>query len=76
MFNPEIKTAFLQRYKENTRKAYARVFNLTMKVEMAIGKDLFDFRIDEISFTLSTFGASTGDSLHTSGRTISVRSLG
>lgn len=72
MNNPEIKTAFLQGYKENTQKAYSRVFNLTMKFELEKDKDLFHFTLDEIEIALRSFNASTGDSLNTAGRTISA----
>lgn len=72
MFNPEIKTAFLHRYKENTQKAYTRVFNLAMKFEIEKKKDLFTFTLDEIESVLRSFDASTGDSLNTAGRTISA----
>ncbi|MFG0238193.1 hypothetical protein [Brevibacillus porteri] len=72
MFNPETKTAFLQGYKENTQKAYSRVFNLTMKFEVEKDKDLLHFTLDEIETALHSFHASTGDSLNTAGRTISA----
>ncbi|MBG9944242.1 hypothetical protein ABE237_16195 [Brevibacillus formosus] len=72
MFNPETKTAFLQGYKENTQKAYTRVFNLTMKFEVEKDKDLLHFTLDEIEIALHSFHASTGDSLNTAGRTISA----
>ncbi|GED68516.1 hypothetical protein BRE01_22180 [Brevibacillus reuszeri] len=72
MFNPETKTAFLQGYKENTQKAYSRVFNLTMKFEVEKDKDLLHFTLDEIETALYSFHASTGDSLNTAGRTISA----
>lgn len=72
MFNPELKTAFLHRYKENTQKAYTRVFNLAMRFEREKKKDLFTFTLDEIEAVLRSFHASTGDSLNTAGRTISA----
>lgn len=72
MYNPETKSTFLHRYKENTQKAYSRVFNLTMQFEMEKQKELYNFTLEDIETVLRSFHATTGDSINTAGRTISA----
>lgn len=47
LYNPEIKKRFLSEFRENTRKNYEGKLKRASRVEMRLGKDLYDFTLSE-----------------------------
>lgn len=56
--------------KENTKKAYIRIFNRVKPFEKEKKKDLFDFNLEELNEFLAALRPSTQSSARTSGRLV------
>ena len=56
--------------KENTKRAYIRIFNRVKLFEEEKKKDLFDFTLQEIDEFLAALKPSTQSSARTSGRLV------
>lgn len=67
MYNPEIKKRFLEKYPYD---AYERIFLRSYVFEEALGKDLYDFNIDDIKRVLYELDPITLGSSRTNGRII------
>lgn len=67
MYNPEIKKRFLEKYPYD---AYGRIFLRSYVFEEALGKDLYDFNIDDIKRVLYELDPITLGSSRTNGRII------
>ena len=71
LYNEKLKEAFLNSYdNENTRKTIKNVFVKSARTEESLGKDLYEFNLDEIKSVLYDMNSSTKLSAKTNGRFI------
>jgi len=52
IYNEEVKNRFLEKYEGKTEYAYKRVFLNSANIEEVLGKDLYDFSIEEMKQVL------------------------
>ena len=70
LYNPEIKERFLNTFAESTALSYRRAFLISKRTEARLGKDLCNFRLEEIEYVLYDASPSTFESSHVLGRII------
>lgn len=69
-FNPKQKNRYLKDQIETTKKAYSRILLRAAKIENKLGKDLYDFNLDEIKQLLYILKATKLSTVMHSGNII------
>jgi integrase len=69
-YNEAFKSIYLAPYPEGTQKNYVRIFKITSKFEIALGKDLYDFSLDEISNILEYMEPATVEAAYSNAQII------
>ncbi|PIH59112.1 site-specific integrase [Paenibacillus sp. LK1] len=69
-YNPNQKSRYLKDQIESTKKAYSRVLLRAAKIENKLGKDLYDFNLDEIKQLLFILKATKLSTVMHSGNII------
>lgn len=69
-YNQHTKERFLNKFPENTQTTYSRVFKFSKDTEAVLGKDLYDFNLDEIESVLYDLMPRTKVSSHSNGRVV------
>lgn len=70
LYNGDIKKRFLNSLLETTVPSYRRAFLISKRTEERLGKDLYDFRLEDIEYVLYDASPSTFVSSHVLGRII------
>lgn len=70
MYNADIKEEFLNEYPEKTRISYRRIFDKSEQNERALGKDLYDFNLNEIENIMYALTPLTNSASYTYGTQI------
>lgn len=70
MYNEETKKRFLEEFIESTRVTYSRIFEYSEPMEELLGKDLYDFNLEEIEDILFSMNPKTFHSSHGNGRMV------
>lgn len=72
IYNEKIKELFLQNYTESSQVTYRRIFQKSCSTEEMLGKDLYDFNLEEIEDVLYNLSPTTFHSSVTNGRIITA----
>lgn len=72
LYNEQIKERFLATYPESTRPGYRRVFIVSKRTEQLLGKDLYDFNLQEIEDVLHDLAPTTNAASQTNGRIVTA----
>jgi len=70
LYNEETKQRFLKTLHPNTQMSYIRVLLAAKRTEEQLGKDLYDFNLNEIEYVLYDLAPTTVTSSEVSGRII------
>lgn len=72
LYNEHIKERFLGTYPETTRPGYRRIFVTSKRTEEMLGKDLYDFNLEEIEYVLYDLAPTTFAASQTNGRIVTA----
>lgn len=72
LYNEHIKERFLETYPEQTRPGYRRIFITSKRTEELLGKDLYDFSLEEIEDVLHDLSPTTFSASQTNGRIVTA----